>query len=826
MKRILSLLVAVCFLSLCAGCNGGGGGDSGGAAAGSDTSIVTLDFDIGDVLSKNDIKQESLLARIIDIITMARICHAAPLYNYISTLHLEVTGAGFAPIIRNIPITTPSSSFSVSQSVPNGPNRRFYIELRDDINNVALYSGNLVIDVGAGGAPQDITVDVSIDGGITPEDYIAIGRAQLKAYKLERAYAAFDTALNLETTHPLANFFCALTHLLLLIQKDDPAVNAAAPNADLAAMFNLYANLDIYTDTIVPAAGDPYSIAPDIYDDNYDERMADFFDDDWNEPSPMLTDAGIDAWENVLLPEIDAIIENLRKAQQDPDVATTLTTLMHSQIASVIEADIKVDRADIYILQAIAYAMKAYINHFLAYNLYTNTTYWRDNLDPDSEIYDSTSPMYIGHPYKGLQDVIDRDPGDPGEEVFDLISGSDSDTYLTAAKNAYSRGAAKLKSGLQFIQDSDKRSLADKEAENHIFNIADYNDPVSDGVNKVNIDKVITNIDEVRDSLAGTGTPPLTVTGYDDYDDEDYLTKGVSIKADDIGINLSELFSSPDRSIRPTFYYHSIGDTDVVILDTNDLPSSAAFIDGYNDVATGIKRDGEPSWKSFNDGTNDLEDILSEERLPDYYKFVVPVVPSGIAMNGNIADWSGTSIRPVMLNRKDSDDISPNRDIVEVYMAKDATYLYIGLRFVGTPYTGTFATDDYLNYRIGFNCRDNHRGLYSVPVTVELNGSSGGWQWRLYNHGAYPPLDIPPAIMDSNDHAMGDMLTVRIPLSYIVIAIDANEPSEHFPTGSWDGKETHIGVSLQSNIAAETPPYCWEETGPPKLAELNIPPGP
>lgn len=799
MRRFIGLLLVSVLITLCAGCleSGGGGDDSAGGQTGPTTSTVTLAFDVGSVVASNNADPESLIAKIIDFVTMAKACYAAYLYDYITALHIEVTGSGFPPIIHNEPITNPTSTFTVSLPVPNGPDRRFYIELRND-NGDVLYAGDLTIDVGNGGAPQDITVDVTIDENLALQDFIDMGRTHLEKQELEKAYDDFETVMNIQSDHPVASFFCGFTHFLLLIQKDDPDADAAKPNADLASVLSTYSNLpDIYLSTIAPDIYDNDEPGPG--DDGYDDKVKDFHDNTWTEPTGVTSDSGVDLLENVLLPEIDNVISDLGKAEADPNFSTTITTSMHFGMDSTI----KVDRGDVHVLRAIAYGLKANWNHQLAYNQRTNANYWYDELEKRDDDVEGN--------YPGLQTILDNDPGAPGEEVFDLII-SGSGTYLTAAKNAYSKGLAKVKAGLQFMQNN--RSDEDKEAENHIFNVADYNDNVSDSANKINIDKVVTNIDEAINSLGGE----TTITSYDDYDDKEYKTQGVSTKFDSMGVNLLELFSSPDRSNLPTFYYHSIGDTDVVILDTNDLPSSEDYIDGYNDVLTGIKRDGEPS-KDFDDGTNDLEDLLSEEFLPDYYKFVVPVVPAGIDMNGNIADWSG--VRPVALDRKDS-DLSPNRDIVEVYMAKDATYLYVGLRFVGIPYTGTFATGDYLNYRIGFNCRDNDRGLHSVPVTVELNGTSDGWQWLLYNHGAWPPLNIPPAIMDSSDYAMGDMLTVRIPLSYIVIAIDANEPSEHFPTGSWDGKETHISVSLWSNIAAETPSYCYDEPGTPKLAELNI----
>jgi len=815
MKRILSLLVTVCFLSLCTGCNGGGGGDSGGAAA-SDTSIVTLDFDISDVLSKNDIKEENLLARIIDFITMTKSCHAAPLYNYITALRLEITGAGFDPIIRNIPITSPSSTFSVSEPVPNGTNRRFYIELRD-INGFVLYSGDLVIDVGAGGAPQDITVDVSIDGGITPEDYIAIGRTQLEAYRLERAYAAFDTALNLETTHPLANFFCGFTHFLCLFQREDDAgLNAAAPNADLAAMFNLYANLDIYTDTIYPPnpppEGEelrtPYSIAPDIYDDNYDEKIGDFFGEDWDEPSPILTDAGIDAWKNVLLPEIDAIIENLRKAQQDPGVATTLTTDMHSQIASAIEADIKVDRADIYILQAIAYAMKAYINHLLAYNLYTNTTYWKDEMDKESQF--PTEPGKTGPYYQGIQSVIDGDPGDEGEEVLDPASGAAD--YLAAAKQAYLKGLAKFKAALQIIT---VRSDDDKLNENHIFNVVDVEDPLVDvdppaepaDISMVDISKVITNIDEGTLALNGQ----TIITDYDKYDD-------TSTEFETTEVNLSSFFSSPNRDTIPKFYYHASSDSDVPVFDTNMSPtdpeSSEPFITEFKRFVKSVN--GNP--------IDDLQDALVQGILPGNYKLYAPDATTAVkAMGGNLSDWAG--INPVIFD--DEDDAHPaDRDVVKAYLAKGdgggTTYLYIGMALRGAPFNGTLGASDNFSYQLRFKATSEADGYHDVPLIIELRGVYGPagnvWSWHLISYGEYQG---PITELDNDDFKLGpEMVVFRLPISGIVTAINEYEPDEYFPGGVWDGKEIFVDFGLRSDIASEGKEY-WNYTSSSQLVNLG-----
>jgi len=301
----------------------------------------------------------------------------------------------------------------------------------------------------------------------------------------------------------------------------------------------------------------------------------------------------------------------------------------------------------------------------LAYTVRTEVDYWSDELDKNSG---------VGGNYEGLETIIENDPGLPGAQVFDFTS--ESQDYLDAAKDAYSKGLTKLKAGLQFIKDN--RSDADKEAEDHMFNVADINDDVTADVNKVNIDKVIGNIDEVKGSLTEEGV----LTCYDDYED-------TGSAADQIGIDASSFFASPSRADRPTFYYHAISDEDMPIFDTNDTSSSLAFTDAFIDTLTGIKPDGEEGWKYF----EDLEDLLSEDLLPDPYKFVIPY--ETIPMNGNLADF--LPIRPVMFDEED-DDILASRDLIEVYLVRDCTYLYVGLRFDGTPFPGPFAAGEQLSY--------------------------------------------------------------------------------------------------------------------------------
>jgi hypothetical protein len=164
---------------------------------------------------------------------------------------------------------------------------------------------------------------------------------------------------------------------------------------------------------------------------------------------------------------------------------------------------------------------------------------------------------------------------------------------------------------------------------------------------------------------------------------------------------------------------------------------------------------------------------------------------------------------------KEETEIPQDRDIIEVYMAKDSTYLYAGLRLRGTPYAGLFASGEYLNYHIGFNCQRYDRGFNSVPVTIELGGSPTGWKWRLFSYGQDKGII---SELGATDCALGDIAEFRIPLTYIRDKINQYEPSNDFPSGQWDGKEIFISTSLWSYMSGA---YNSDTTHDGKLAQLN-----
>jgi len=776
MKRFLSLLLIIALTAFSNGCisgggGGGGGSDAGGSAPVMSASQVNLSFDLGNIASINN-ADDTLLAKIIDFVTMVKACYAAFLYDFVTSLHIEVTGSGMSPIIYDSEITSPSSSLEVTLSVPNGSNRRFYIELSDR-NGFILYSGVLIIDIGDyQGTPQDVSIDVSLDEGVSAQDYVALGRAHLESHDLELAYIAFDTAISLDTDHPEANFFRGFTHLLLLIQKDDPTANAASPNADIASMLSLYTNLpDIYTSVIPadpPGGRDPYTIAPDLYDENYGEKFEEFVDYDWSQPTGTTTDSAVNVWGDVMLPELDSVIADLSKASADPVFLTTITTGMHFDIA----ATVKVDRADVYLLEMVAYGLKAYFNHLLAYNLRTDMDYWGDELGAEEGAY------------KGLQTILNNDPGSEGEELFDFASGSSG--YLASAKSAYSTGLDKFKAGLLAIK---ARSVADKNREDHIFNVAHAEDNVNEGINKVNIDKVVANIDELKSALAAEAT----ITGYNDYEDTTIAVEN------NIGIDLSTLFASPSRDSLPEFYYHSLSDTDLPIFDTNNLASSSALVDALKGVLVRLKKGTEETWTYM----DTLEDLLRQDLLPDEYKFEVPEATTAIkSMDGTLADWVG--IRPVMFDEEDENDPA-NRDLTEVYMAKgydssrETTYLYIALRFRGAPYTGFLEEGEYINYHLAFNVDSSSTNFNEVPVLIELRGYSESWEWHLWSYGVDQGI-IPS--LGSGDYTMGELVLFRLPLT----SLPATD-------------EVYVGPSLWSYVASQ---FCGQHVGDGKLADLNI----
>jgi hypothetical protein len=695
-------------------------------------------------------------------------------------------------LVHTQPITDPSPVVKITLKVPNGPDRQFFIQLKDR-NGFVLYSGVLVIDVGSGGAPQEVTIDVNIDEELNAGDYVTIGRQHLEKWELELAYVAFDTAININSSHPVASFFRGFTHLLLLIQKDDPNVDAAQPNEDLANVLSLYVGLDdIYTDTIFPAEPedpnelprDPYTMPPDIYDttheDNYEDKVTDFLDYDWKGPAITTTDSSVDVLENVILREIDNIIEDLSKAALDPAFSTTITSDMHFDL----QPTINVDRADAYILQTIAYGLKAYLNYILAYQLRTDPNYWEDNLDPDNPIYDPTpgNPLYIGQPYEGVQDVIKR-ADDEGDELFDFVG--DPTAYFTRSRNAFSYGLAKLKAGLQSMGG---RNDADKIDENHIFNVVDIEDPILDveppdeppDVATIDISKVTKNIDEARLALE----QQTRITIYDNYDENESEPAFETVDVDASVAFDSSLALNRDRL--PTLYYHQDSEEDVPIFDTNNPASS----DPVKDFMTGLVKDI--------DGTaiRDLEDLLAEEMLPSPYYFSVPVVATNdMKVDGKLDDFDGLGIQPVMFDEADDDEgLAGSLDMRRVYLAHDNDNLYLAVE-VGSsaPYTGPFGEGDWLNYSFRFNARDSSCDWDTAPISLELSHSGSGWEWRLYSYG-YDTGVTPEFAYDMNK-----AVEVSIPFSDVRTWLKGVPEDE---TWEWDGEAVFMAVSLWSRLSS------------------------
>ncbi|MFH1868018.1 MAG: hypothetical protein ABH843_03505 [Candidatus Omnitrophota bacterium] len=744
MKKFLSTILTLGMIFSISGCiSSGGGGDSGGdsssSAAALDKSDVTLVFNLADGLALNSTGEDVVLAKIIDFITQAKTAYATPLYHYVNTLYIKVTGSGISAIEQTQAVSGATGNFSVTLSVPNGDDRVFYVELKDRNDNV-LYSGTIIIDVGDNqGVPQDITINVTMDTDVSADDYVDLGRDHLEKHELEKAYIAFDTAVGIDADHPVANFFRGFTQLLLLIQKDDPAAGVASPDADITSALNLYiygGTDDIYT------SGD--NIAPDIYDQTYSDNLSVFLDT-WARPTGLTTDAGVDLIGNVVLPQIENVINDLANAAKDPVFYTTLTTGMHFDLLS----EVKVDIGDIKILEAVAYGLKAYYNHILAYEFRSSIDYWDDEF---SKEYPE---------YTGIQNIIDNSPSGVGE----LVGGSA--VYFSNAKAAYSTGADKIKSALREI---DKRSSVNRDG--HIFNIAEGEDS----------QKIISTLDDVQLAL---NSPPAVV----DFD------------GDTAELDLSKLFSTPDINSLPEIYYHAESEEELPVLDTNlDDTSAPSFFDPTLDGVikeingTAITKDGAG-----------LINLLREQNFSSDYKFPVPAWPGTTFLNGLVSDFGG--LRPSMVEEENS-YLEPWRDLTDVYVAKDATYLYVGLKLRGGP-RPTLATDEEINYTLHCNAREPVCNWDESPVTIMLFGDTSGWGMSLYSYGTF----IPGADLSSiGYHKDGDVIEFKIPIAAIVNII-----SNYQGTG-WDGKELFVACGVSSNIGGKQGGDSIGDC----LAELNI----
>jgi hypothetical protein len=489
----------------------------------------------------------------------------------------------------------------------------------------------------------------------------------------------------------------------------------------------------------------------------------------YEEPTGLTTDGGVDVLENVIAPALGQIIDDFAKVEAHADFLTTITTDMHFGFSSVV----KVDRGDVYVLEAITYGLKAFLHYVLAYQLRTDPAYWQDNLDPESPVYDPEDPSYVGHPYQGLQDVIDRDPGSEGEKLFDFVA--DPDASFTRSQNAFSYGLAKLKAGLN---DINARSIADKNAEDHIFNVADVSDEVAEGVNVINIARVIQTITEARAALE----QQTRITVYDDYDDDSAEPEFETVDVDGSVAFDSSLAMNRDRLWR--YYYHQDSEEDVPIFDTNN-PSSS---DPVKDFITGLIKniDGTP--------LQDLEDILARELLPSPYYFSVPVVESGaMSIDGRLDDYEGLEIKAVMFDEVD-DDVVEGLDIRKVYLAQDAEDLYIAIELASTPLDGPFGEGEYLNYALRFNVRYPECDWYTVPISVELHGSGRQWRWYVYSYGQQ--VDELTA-----EGAMRDVVEIKISLSNLSnwVALYQRGAPEGW---QWSGKDIYMAVSLWSRLSS------------------------
>ncbi|PIU41173.1 MAG: hypothetical protein COS99_07485 [Candidatus Omnitrophica bacterium CG07_land_8_20_14_0_80_42_15] len=780
-RLFITFLCIIALATLCAGCipTGGGSGDSSGSGALlPSASDVTLSFDFDKMFSANIPKKDVLLAKLIDFITMSGTCHANNLYDFVTSIRIEVTASDMAALIHITTISSPQGTYSITLSVPNGSGRLFSVELKDR-NDITLYSGSMNIDVGNAGASQNISVDVNLKEGINADDYVKIGRNHLEKAELELAYVAFNTAVNLEANHSVANFFKGFTHLLLLIQKDDSSVNAAAPNADIASVLSLYANVDdIYLS----------SVAPDIYNEDYGDNTEDFFDDDWEEGSNVRTDSGVSAFEDVILPELDDVINDLKKAEDDAVFATTLTEDMNYGFDSLI----KIDRGDIYIVEAVAYGLKAYLNHILAYRLTTDANYWYDELDKKD-----SAPLT----YNGLQFIIDNDPGQDGEELLDFAGNSEE--RLSAAKDAYKAGLDKLKSGLQFVKN---RSLVVKNAEDHMFNLADAQDNVDEGINQAYISRIITNIDQAKASLDEESD---IITSYDGYSYDSDEEINLTPKFDELKMDLSTLFSTPNRDSLPVFYYHAPSESDLPIFDTNFPSDSTAFIDTLNDTYIAIKKDGDESFTYI----EDVDDALREGLLPDEYKFKVPEATAGVTgMSGYLSDWNG--IKPVIFDEEEEEKPG-DRDITEVYIAQDGgVYLYVSIKLKGVPYSTPFEDGEFLDYQLRFNPGSSDINYDQAPVFIMLKGSKIDgetvWKWYLYSYGV-EKREITEWSVEN--YATGDIVSFKIPIADLKDFF-----AEYWPSGTWDEKTVYVGFGVESYISSEN---SWDHTHSGKLAQIK-----
>jgi len=691
---------------------GGGGGGGSSTAPASSESDVSLIFDFDNLLSMGP--SESLFAKIIDYLTLTDICHATPLYDYAKTIYIEVTSPGMATRTNTQSIVDHTSPITVTMTIPNGANRTFNIKLRDR-NGFNLYEGEMLIDVGTTtGAAQNINVSVNVTDDVTAADYVSLGRDCLKDHTLELAFIAFDTAISLDAHNAEANFFCAFTRVLLLVQKDDPLADAASPNEDIADLLNLYSD---YNDIYDSAES---TIVPDIYDTNYGDDL-DTFDDTWELPDAVLdsttSDGGVNVVEDVLLPEIDRALSNLDIVDNDSDFATTIMAGWHHDMDETIEVDL----GDVYFLQAALYAYKGYLNRLLANNWHTEVRWWDTNLDDDN-------PGYVG-----IQDVLDRDTTSP--EVGALAAGVS--TYLSIAKTAFSNGTDKIKAAIQYVRDSD-----DSYQDDDMFQIDEDAD----------LTKIIANIDDIKSSL----TSQTTFREYDSYKES---VGGTDYESFEIDIS-SEFTTATafDKGDLPTFYYHTPSDSEIPLYDTLN-PSFDGLLPENTSVAAGIKNDTYPSHP---------------------YKF--DVSSATITIDGVLSDWQAASIGARMFNYEDA-NIADSRNVEEIYLAKDANYLYIAIKFYGTPSNILPSSGEWVDYRIHFNVKNDDVDYWGAPliITLEAHGDNG-WQWLHHSYGQNKG-----ALNNAGySYSINDVVEMRIPLSGVDGLVDRLTTYEGDLGGSWD----------------------------------------
>jgi hypothetical protein len=768
MRKLLILLTIMAMITT-SGCLKGGGGDSSsGGSSALDTSDVTLLFNLPDTLASNNSNNDTIWAKALDLITMSGTAYAdPPAYTLVRSIYIRITGTGMADIIYQQNIADPSVPFSITIKVPNGPNRRIYIELRD-IGANTLHSGNLTISVGTDESPEDIVISVIVKDNINAGDYVTLGRTYLKQLKLEKAYHAFGTAVNIDSNHPEARFFRGLTRSLLLFHKDtiDP-VGVVEPDPLIKAALSQYMNLsNIYTSPI----------APDIYSETYDVEFSTFRDNDWSEPSNFTTDSGIDVLKSVFLPELDNIIKDLEKARASASFSTTFTSEMYFGISSTID----VDRADVYIFEAIIYFLKGYINLMLADNLYTDISYWKGELDKPFSGDIETRAL-------GIQHIIDNDPGSP---KFLARTGS-AQSYLNTSKSAFSTSLDRTKQGLQLI---DSRG---EDSGDNLFSLPDV----------FNMDKIAQNIDELKSSLSAE----TTFTSYNRYDDstEDAkLTK----------INAGALFSASELSLRDSVtdnYYHyveGVTGRDMAIFDTNDPTKSAGYVNKVKSIITQQKDSADSEW--YNIST--MEDILKaglygSPAFGTPYKFVVPTSYT-VAMNGLVSDWTVLGIKPVWVDKYDSDKLA-GTDLRKVYMAKDSTYFYIALQFESAPYLPP-QEGAHFQYKIIF---DTVTLNSPQPLRIELYRNGADWTWNVWSYGILKEEGVDLGSAGVSYKLGPDISQFKIPLSYIKEKIEQYD-SNVGGGGSWDGKELCITTGFYVNISGS-----WHgENSADILGELNI----